>query len=62
MTTAAPRRLDETRPFLPVRIAVLTVSDSRDLAADRSGETLAGRITAAGHVVADRRICHARSV
>lgn len=57
MTTAASRRLDETRPFLPVRIAVLTVSDSRDLAADRSGETLAGRITAAGHVVADRRIC-----
>ena len=34
-------RLDETRPFLPVNIALLTVSDTRDAAQDRSGNTLA---------------------
>jgi len=45
------------RAFQPVRIAVLTVSDSRDAASDRSGDTLAERIGAAGHHVADRRIC-----
>lgn len=44
------------REFLPVRIAVLTVSDSRGLAEDRSGDVLAERLTAAGHVLADRRI------
>ena len=49
-------RLDETRPFLPVRIAVLTVSDTRTLANDTSGATLSDRITAAGHVVAIRAI------
>ena len=43
-------------PFLPVRIAVLTVSDSRDLSQDRSGDTLVARIESAGHVVADRTI------
>ncbi|MDB5315822.1 MAG: moaB [Rhodospirillales bacterium] len=48
--------LDETRRFLPVAIAVLTVSDTRDLASDRSGDTLVGRIEAAGHRLADRRI------
>lgn len=48
--------LDESRPFLPVRIAVLTVSDTRDLASDKSGDLLAGRIKAAGHVLADRAI------
>ena len=48
--------IDETRPFLPVNIAVLTVSDTRDLASDRSGETLAARIAAAGHRVAERAI------
>ncbi|MFL1461939.1 molybdenum cofactor biosynthesis protein B [Roseococcus sp. DSY-14] len=48
--------LDESRPFLPVRIAVLTVSDTRDLSNDRSGDLLAGRIEAAGHVLADRAI------
>jgi molybdenum cofactor biosynthesis protein B len=42
--------------FLPVNIAVLTVSDTRSLADDRSGDTLAARIAAAGHHVADRRI------
>ena len=43
-------------PFVPVRIAVLTVSDSRSLAEDRSGQTLVDRIEAAGHQVADRKI------
>ncbi len=43
-------------PFIPVRIAVLTVSDSRSLAEDRSGQTLVDRIEKAGHVVADRKI------
>ncbi len=47
-------RIDETRPFLPVNIAVLTVSDTRTAANDTSGDTLAARIAAAGHVVADR--------
>ncbi|PJN94586.1 molybdenum cofactor biosynthesis protein B [Amaricoccus sp. HAR-UPW-R2A-40] len=44
------------REFLPVRIAVLTVSDTRGLAEDRSGDVLAGRLEAAGHVLADRKI------
>ncbi|PZX19561.1 molybdenum cofactor biosynthesis protein B [Palleronia aestuarii] len=44
------------RDFVPVRIAVLTVSDSRTEADDRSGDTLAGRIEAAGHVLARRAI------
>ncbi|GLT09303.1 molybdenum cofactor biosynthesis protein B [Sulfitobacter porphyrae] len=39
-----------------MRIAVLTVSDTRDLAEDRSGDVLVARIEAAGHRVADRRI------
>lgn len=49
-------RIDESKDFIPVRIAVLTVSDSRSLAEDRSGDTLVERIEGAGHVVADRRI------
>jgi molybdopterin adenylyltransferase len=48
--------IDESRTFLPVRIAVLTVSDTRTLAEDRSGDTLVERLTAAGHILADRRI------
>ncbi|PNQ01338.1 molybdenum cofactor biosynthesis protein B [Sphingobium sp. SA916] len=48
--------IDEGRPFLPVRIALLTVSDSRTAADDRSGDILADRIAAAGHVLADRHI------
>ena len=48
--------IDESAAFLPVRIAVLTVSDSRTLADDRSGDTLAARITDAGHIIADRKI------
>ena len=46
----------DARPFVPVRFAVLTVSDSRSLAEDRSGATLAERIEAAGHVLAARDI------
>ena len=49
-------RIDESKEFIPVRIAVLTVSDSRGLAEDRSGDTLVKRIEGAGHVVADRKI------
>jgi molybdopterin adenylyltransferase len=49
-------RIDETRPFIPVGIAVLTVSDTRTLADDRSGDTLVERLTAAGHKLADRAI------
>ncbi len=48
--------LDETRRFLPVNIAVLTVSDSRDLASDRSGQTLQELIERDGHRVASREI------
>ncbi|WP_300513257.1 molybdenum cofactor biosynthesis protein B [Aliiroseovarius sp.] len=49
-------RIDESKEFIPVRIAVLTVSDTRGLDQDRSGDTLVGRIEAAGHVLADRKI------
>ncbi|MBV2359062.1 molybdenum cofactor biosynthesis protein B [Thalassococcus sp. CAU 1522] len=49
-------RIDETKEFIPVRIAVLTVSDTRSVSEDRSGDTLVARIEAAGHVLADRQI------
>ncbi|MBO6866046.1 MAG: molybdenum cofactor biosynthesis protein B [Pseudomonadota bacterium] len=49
-------RIDETRDFIPVRIAVLTVSDTREMADDRSGDTLVGRLTEAGHTLAARDI------
>jgi len=49
-------RIDETEKFIAVRIAVLTVSDSRTLSEDRSGQVLVDRIEAAGHVVAARHI------
>ncbi|OYX39603.1 MULTISPECIES: molybdenum cofactor biosynthesis protein B [unclassified Sphingomonas] len=48
--------IDESATFLPVRIAVLTVSDTRGLADDRSGDTLVSRLSAAGHVLAARAI------
>jgi molybdenum cofactor biosynthesis protein B len=48
--------IDLTARFLPVRIAVLTVSDTRGAAEDRSGDTLVERLTDAGHVLADRAI------
>jgi molybdopterin adenylyltransferase len=49
-------RIDDTRPFIAVNIAVLTVSDTRTAANDTSGDVLAGRISASGHHVAARRI------
>ncbi len=49
-------RIDEAREFVAVRIAVLTVSDTRGVADDRSGDTLVGRLTEAGHVLAARGI------
>lgn len=49
-------RIDESRDFIPVRIAVLSVSDTRSLAEDRSGDTLVARLEGAGHILADRRI------
>lgn len=48
--------IDTNRPFLPVNIAVLTVSDTRGLADDRSGDTLVARLLEAGHVLAQRQI------
>ncbi len=44
------------REFIPVRLAVLTVSDTRSLAEDKSGDTLVARIADAGHILADRKI------
>ena len=49
-------RIDETREFVAVRIAVLTVSDTRTAADDRSGDTLVERLTGAGHQLAARGI------
>ena len=48
---------DAGRAFVPVRIAVLTVSDTRGLTEDRSGDVLVERLTTAGHLLADRAIC-----
>ena len=48
--------IDETRKFVPLNIAVLTVSDTRSLADDKSGTTLADRLTAEGHRLAARDI------
>jgi molybdopterin adenylyltransferase len=52
MTTS--QRIDETQTFVPIRIAVMTVSDTRDPSDDVSGDTLAARIADAGHVLAVR--------
>lgn len=49
-------RIDPSREFIPVRIAILTVSDTRGADDDRSGDTLAARVEAAGHLLADRAI------
>ena len=49
-------RIDEARPFLPMRIAVLAVSDTRSLAEDKSGDALVARISQAGHKLAARHI------
>ncbi len=56
MTTTATHRLDESIAFVPVRIAVLTVSDTRTLENDTSGDTLVKRLTEAGHVLAARTL------
>lgn len=48
--------IDDTRPFLPCRIAILTVSDTRTLEDDRSGDTLVARLEAAGHELKARAI------
>ena len=48
--------IDENKDFIPVRIAVLTVSDTRSLDDDRSGQVLVDRLQAAGHVLADRAV------
>lgn len=48
--------IDESKPFVPLKIAVLTVSDTRELADDKSGTTLVERIRAAGHTVVERAI------
>lgn len=49
-------RIDESKDFIPVRIAVLTVSDTRGMEDDKSGAALVEMIEAAGHSVADRKI------
>jgi molybdenum cofactor biosynthesis protein B len=49
-------RMDDSRPFIPVRIAVLTMSDTRTLAEDKSGNVLAEMIAEAGHMLADRAL------
>ncbi len=49
-------RIDETRDFIPCRIAVLAVSDTRSLAEDTSGDVLVARLTEAGHILAARHI------
>ncbi len=49
-------KIDETRAFIPIRIAILTMSNTRSLAEDKSGDVLAGRIAEAGHVLADRAL------
>ena len=48
--------LDESRAFKPVNIALLTVSDTRGVEDDSSGDILAERISAAGHIIGDRAI------
>src|SRR3954453_7868184 len=48
--------IDDSRQFIPLKIAVLTVSDTRSLQEDKSGATLAERIERAGHAVAARAI------
>lgn len=49
-------RLDDTRPFIPLRIAILTMSDTRTAAEDKSGDALAEMATASGHAIAARAL------
>ncbi|MGV3525005.1 MAG: molybdenum cofactor biosynthesis protein B [Candidatus Sericytochromatia bacterium] len=51
-----PGRLDESLPFVPLHIAVLTVSDSRSLAEDTSGDALVARLEGAGHSLVARAL------
>ncbi|MAU40729.1 MAG: molybdenum cofactor biosynthesis protein B [Kordiimonas sp.] len=51
-----PGRIDESLEFIPLNIAILTVSDTRDIETDTSGQTLVDRLLAAGHKLADRKI------
>ena len=48
--------LDQKRAFVPIRIAVLTVSDTRTLADDKSGDLLSERVSQAGHQLSARKI------
>jgi len=56
MTIIIGGRIDETLAVTPVRVAVLTVSDTRDEESDTPGHLLAGRVTSAGHELADRQL------
>src|ERR1044072_7185013 len=56
MTRIPMPGIDQSRPFIPLKIAVLTVSDTRSLDEDKSGATLAERIEKAGHAVGARAI------
>ena len=59
MNTVLPApggKLDESLTLVPVRVAVLTISDTRDEESDTSGETLAGRVKDSGHHLAARAI------
>ncbi len=48
--------IDESKQFVPLKIAVLTISDTREMVDDKSGATLSDRIKAAGHIVVERTI------
>jgi molybdenum cofactor biosynthesis protein B len=48
--------IDQNKQFVPLKIAVLTVSDTRELADDKSGAALADRVKAAGHILVERSI------
>lgn len=54
--TEHDKRIDQSVPFVAVNIAVLTISDSRSLADDKSGDLLAARVQADGHNLADRAL------
>ena len=56
MTLPIGGRIDETLTLTPVRVAVLTISDTRDEDSDTSGQILIDRAAAAGHQIADRAV------
>ena len=51
-------KIDAAKPFKPVKVAVLTISDTRDEESDTSGDLLAGRVSGAGHAerLTNRRV------